>query len=70
VCVGGQNILGREGLHALIEACVLCGAENLAYWPGARFKYGLPSDLSFPGGSPVVRSAVENGHQSMPAMAK
>lgn len=52
------------------EECLLCGAENLAYWSGARFKFGLPSDLTHPAGSPAVKSAVENAHQSMPAMAK
>ncbi|KAG0559862.1 hypothetical protein KC19_10G135200 [Ceratodon purpureus] len=59
-----------RGVEVAMDPEAANGRENLAYWPGPRFKFGLPSDLTFPGASPVVKSAVENGHQSMPAVAK
>lgn len=56
--------------HVLIKPCLCCDADSLAYWSGVRFKFGMPSDLTFPAGSPAAKSAVENGHQSIPALAK
>lgn len=59
-----------RGVEVAVDPEAANARENLAYWPGVRFKFGMPSDLTFPAGIPTVKTAVENGHQSMPAMAK
>ncbi|XP_024392458.1 uncharacterized protein [Physcomitrium patens] len=44
--------------------------ENLAHWPGVRFQFGMPPDLTFTAGNPAAKSVVENGHQLLPTMTK
>ncbi|KAG0609667.1 hypothetical protein M758_7G005000 [Ceratodon purpureus] len=65
---GGPETM--RGIEVAVDPEVANARDSLAYWSGVRFKFGMPSDLTFPAGSPAAKSAVENGHQSIPALAK
>ncbi|XP_024396708.1 uncharacterized protein [Physcomitrium patens] len=59
-----------RGVEVAMDPEVANARDNLAHWPGVSFKFDMPADLTFPTGSQAVKGAVDNGHQSIPAIAK